>query len=142
MAQPVRLAIVGAGLFATDAYLPALTRLEDQFRIGAVCSRSEDKVRALASHIPYQVNEITDYTALLARDDIDAVALVVPIGVMAEMVEAAIKAGKHVISEKPATKDFASGRKLLALPRNSVWMVAENWRYSEALEKGAELVKS
>ncbi len=142
MVQPIRLAIVGTGIFARDAYLPALTRLEDQFRIAAVSSRSADKVKALASHIPYQVDLITDYDALLARPDIDAVALVVPIGVMAEMVEAAIKAGKHVISEKPAADNVASGRKLLAMPRNSVWMVAENWRYSDALEKGRGLIDS
>lgn len=53
------------------------------------------------------------------------------------VVEACLRAGKHVLSEKPASFDVASGLHLLALhnePPHSglVWGVAENWRFETA----------
>ncbi len=142
MSNPIRLAIVGAGLFARDAYLPALSNLTEQFEIVAVCSRSIDSAKRLAESIPGKVDALDDYTALLDRSDIEALCLLVPIAAMASMIEVALAAGKHVISEKPAAANVASGRKLLALPRRSVWMVAEDIRYGEGLRYAAEIVQS
>jgi inositol 2-dehydrogenase len=42
-----------------------------------------------------------DYHALLARDDIQAVAVVTPTATHAEVIQAAALAGKHIFSEKP-----------------------------------------
>jgi len=142
VSNPIRLAIVGAGLFARDSYLPALADLTDQFEVVAVCSRSLDSAKRLAEAIPGKVDSTDDYAGLLARSDVDALGLLVPIAAMAGMVEAALAAGKHVISEKPAAADVASGRKLLALPRRSVWMVAEDVRYGEGLHYAAEIIQS
>ena len=142
MTAPVRLAVVGAGLFTQKAHLPALLNLTDRFTIQVVCSRSLVSADKLATAIPHPVDVITDFNAVLARPDIDAVDLIVPIGTLPAMVEAALAAGKHVISEKPAAPDVASGRRLLALPRRSVWMVAENCRYSESVRRAAEIVQS
>jgi inositol 2-dehydrogenase len=43
----------------------------------------------------------TDYQELLRRDDIDAVVIVTPTAMHAEVIKAAAEAGKHVFSEKP-----------------------------------------
>src|SRR4051812_35199987 len=133
MANPIRLALVGGGLFAEEAHVPALQHLKDRFEIVAVCTRSTASAEKLAALIPHKVDIVTDYNALIARSDIEAVNLVTPIHVMPGQIGAALAAKKHVISEKPAATDVATGRRLLALPRNSVWMVAENWRYAEAI---------
>jgi predicted dehydrogenase len=141
MSNPIRLAIVGAGIFAREAHTPAILTLPDQFKIVAVCSRSMSSVEQLAAKVPYPVDKTSDYEALLARSDIDAVDLSLPIELMPKMVEAALKAGKHVISEKPATPTVAIGRQMLALQHEPIWMVAENWRYDQAIQQAAEIIK-
>lgn len=45
--QRVRLALIGAGIFARDAHLPALAQLRDQFELVAVHSRSLASAEAL-----------------------------------------------------------------------------------------------
>src|SRR5271165_6613060 len=107
--MPIHLAIVGAGIFARDSHWPALQALSDRFTIAAICSRSAASAEKLAALIPYPVAVVTDYAALLARSDVDAVDLVVPIETLAGYIEAALAAGKHIISEKPATSDVATG---------------------------------
>lgn len=138
---PLRLAIVGAGLFARDEHLPALRRLEDQFTIVAVWSRTQASADRLASAIGPDVQATTDLTALLARDDIDAVDVVLPIEAMPDAVEQALRAGKHVISEKPVTPTVARGRSLLREHGSQVWMVAENYRYSESFQYAADVIR-
>ncbi len=141
MDSPIRLAVVGTGIFAHRAYLPAFRNLTDRFQIVAVCSRTPESAQSFAEALPYKAEVVTDYTSILARDDIDAVCLIVPIASLPAMIEAALAAGKHVISEKPVAPDVATARRLLALPRHSVWTVAENWVYDLAVNRAADLIR-
>ena len=143
-AQPIRLALIGAGIFARTAHVPALLALPDRFTIAAVCSRRRSSAEALAADLPYPVEVCDDIDSLLARDDIEAVDLVLPIPILPDLIAAALRAGKHVISEKPATPDVATGQRLLDLfaqHSDQVWMVAENWRYEPAVVQAAQLVQ-
>jgi predicted dehydrogenase len=142
MADKVRLALVGTGIFSEIAHLPAIEALSDKIDLVAVCSRRKESAERFAGLVKHPVEVFTDYDALLARSDIDAVDLVLPISVFPSAIEAALNAGKHVVSEKPAAPDVASGRKLLAVPRKSIWMVAENWRYDKAIARAAEIIAS
>jgi len=54
---------------------------------------------------------------LLARDDVDAVYVATPAYVHAEQALAAIKAGKHVLVEKPVAMTAAEARKIAAAAR-------------------------
>ena len=142
--NPVRLALIGSGIFARKAHIPALNALgKDIFKIVAVCSRRESSARSAAALIPYPVETSTDLPSLLNRDDIDAVDLVLPIGVMEEVVTQALVAGKHVISEKPIAPTVRQGHLMIAEYRaneSCVWMVAENYRYKSNLLTAAQLV--
>lgn len=142
-ANRIRLALIGAGIFARDVHLPALQSLGDTFEIVAVYSRSQANAAALASQLPGQVEATNDLPALLARDDIEAVNIVLPIDVMPGVVELALRSGKHVISEKPIAAEVAAGRRLVELHGQSsgqIWLVGENWRYEDAFEQAAALV--
>jgi predicted dehydrogenase len=147
MTNPIRLAIIGSGIFARDEHLRALKGLEEQFEVVAIYSRSLANAIALAKTLPHAVEAYEDLGLLLARDDIDAVDIVLPIAVQPAVVEAALRAGKHVISEKPMAPDVATGRRLLAtaaeLTRASgkVWMVAENYRFEAAFDAAAQAVR-
>ena len=143
----IRLALLGSGLFARDAHLPALKALGDTYEIVAIYSRSKENADALAAKLPNKVETYTDTAPLLARTDIDAVDIILAIAVQPEMVEAALRAGKHVISEKPVAPDVASGRQLiktaaqLTKASGRIWMVAENWRYEQAYRAAGEVLQ-
>lgn len=145
---PLRIALIGAGVFARDAHVPSLLRHPDRFTLVAIHSRSHASAAALAESIPHAVDISTDLDALLARPDIDAVDIVLPIGAMPAAVEHALASGKHVLSEKPIAPDMAAGRALVARYAarsdggGQVWMVGENWRYEEAYLRAGDLVQN
>lgn len=141
----IRLALIGAGIFARDVHMPALQALDDTFEIVAVYSRTQANAAALASQFPSPVEATTDLPGLLARADIEAVNIVLPIDVMPAVVEQALRSGKHIISEKPLAADVSTGRHLVELYAQNagqIWMVGENWRYENAFEQAATIVHS
>jgi predicted dehydrogenase len=143
--QPIRLAFIGAGTYARDTHLPSLLRHPDQFEIVAVYSRTMSTAQKLVGQIPYTVEPTTDLDALLARSDIEAVDILLPIAAMPDAVQRALQSGKHLLSEKPIAPDVATGRDLLtqhAHHPNTIWMVGENWRYEDAFVHAAELIRS
>jgi predicted dehydrogenase len=143
--RPIRLALIGAGIFAREVHVPALLKLADAFEIVAIYSRTQTAAAHLASRLPAPVDIYTEMPALLARPDIEAVDIMLPIDVMPAIVELALQAGKHVISEKPMAPDIATGRRLLAVHAGharQVWLIGENWRYEDAFVKAEEIIKS
>lgn len=157
IAAPLRLGLIGAGIFMRDAHLPSLARLSHLYQVVAMCSKSGESARKLAETLPEtlrgsQAGSIAIYTSpaeLLARADIDVVDVVLPIDSMADVIAQALRAGKHLISEKPITGDSAMARQLLDLFRqnashflNRQWMVAENWRYEAAFSLTKDLIDS
>lgn len=141
MADPIRLAIIGAGIYAHSTHLPALQKLRNRFEVVAVYSRTQEKAEALARQFSAQAT--TDLDTVLNRKDIDAFDILLPIQVMPTVVEAALRTGKHVISEKPIAPDLETGRHLLAIHRpnpDQVWMVGEQWRYEDAFMQAQAMI--
>ncbi len=145
---PLRIGLIGAGLFAQDAHVPALQALGDTFEIAAIHSRTRAKADALAAQIGQTApapDVVDDLDTLLARADIEAVDLVLPIQTLPGVIRQALAAGKHIISEKPAAPDLSTGRDLLAVYAqhpDQVWSVAENWRYEAAFLRAADLIRA
>jgi len=84
---------------------------------------------------------------LLARRDIEAVIVVLPINNQPEIIKKALAAGKHVLSEKPVARDVATAQELIGWYRSlggshpPIWAVAENFRYAKSLTDAAEAVR-
>ncbi|TVY84322.1 Uncharacterized protein LSUE1_G000988 [Lachnellula suecica] len=84
------------------------------------------------------------YHDLLLRDDIHAVIIALPIMVQPEFIEAALVAGKHVLSEKPVAADLKRAEKLIAFSKSdkvkggATWGVAENFRFLDSFEYAAQ----
>lgn len=57
--------------------------------------------------------QVVGLDELLARSDIQAVIVVLPLGQQPEIVIKALKAGKHVLSEKPVAKDVKTALQLI-----------------------------
>lgn len=87
-------------------------------------SRSSTSTAALANlaqeTLSVPATDITSYSddaagldELLARQDISAVIIVLPLTHQPDIVLKALKAGKHVLSEKPVAKDVESALNLI-----------------------------
>ena len=149
-AEPIRIALAGAGVWVRDAHLPSLLDLPDHFEIVAVYSRTADSAATMAEQASAAtgraVDVVTDFDALLRRDDVEAVDIVLPILVQPKYVEQALASGKHVLSEKPIAPDGEIARSLLTKHEakdgkgEQVWMVGENYRYEAAYLKAEELI--
>ena len=96
-----RLGLIGLG-FGTQVYIPAFR--SEGWEVAAICSRSRDKAAKAAATAG--IRDIhTDPMELIARDDLDAVAIATPPRAHHELSIAALRAGKHVLCEKPFAID-------------------------------------
>lgn len=127
---PIKLGIIGCGIAARELHFPALQKLRDNFEITVVCNHTEPKAKSfaeLAGNVPY----VLDYHDLLARDAVEAVAIILPIHLNYQVTKDALEAGKHVIVEKPLAANLAEADQMLIFEKRfpQVKMVAENFRY-------------
>lgn len=97
MNQKLGFAIVGVGTIA-DFHAKAIAQVIDA-NLVAVYSRSSEKTSAFALKHGAQASEKLE--TLLQRKDVDVVCVTTPSGAHAEVVIAALNAGKHVLCEKP-----------------------------------------
>jgi predicted dehydrogenase len=97
--------ILSAAKIAREFVAPAI-HASARGRIAAVASRTPGKAEALAA--PYgPVTIHHDYDALLADPGVDAVYIGLPNAAHVEWTEKALRAGKHVLCEKPLALEAA-----------------------------------
>ena len=98
-------AIVGCGRIANNAHLPALTKLEN-VRIKYACDLIIEKAQALKEKFPKIEQIITDYNVALADPEVEAVFVLTPNFAHYTITMDALRAGKHVMCEKPVTVSY------------------------------------
>ena len=93
----IRFAVIGLGIGAL--HLDAIVHQKNA-EIMAICDINEEILRKKTKEyeVPFSC---TDYRDLVNRDDIDAVCVATPDFLHKEMVIDFLKAGKHVLCEKP-----------------------------------------
>jgi UDP-N-acetyl-2-amino-2-deoxyglucuronate dehydrogenase len=96
--RPLGFGIVGLGMIA-DYHAQALAQVEGARLLG-VAGRSAEKARSFAQKygIPFSTGSVDQ---LANRPEIDVVCIATPSGAHLEPALAAIRAGKHVVVEKP-----------------------------------------
>jgi predicted dehydrogenase/threonine dehydrogenase-like Zn-dependent dehydrogenase len=95
----VRLAIVGAGDFAKGMHLPNL-KASERYQLAAVMSRTGHNAAMVAKTFNVPMST-TDYAEVLNNPNIDAMLISTRHNLHAAMTLEALKAGKHVLVEKP-----------------------------------------
>jgi predicted dehydrogenase len=107
----VKLALIGCGDVAQRDYLPEAHRLSGRAEIVAVCGRSPERARDVASRygLPAWYD---DLDRMLAESDAEAVVNLTPIQAHTETTLAALRAGKHVYSEKPVATSLGDARQI------------------------------
>jgi predicted dehydrogenase len=125
--QRLRVGVIGAGIGAI--HLAAYAQLPD-VEIVALAGLDDDRVRRVAAeyNVPRSYRE---YEQLLAAPDIDAVSICLPNALHAPVSIAALRAGKHVLVEKPLARTPDEGREIVAAARehDRVLMVSFDKRF-------------
>jgi predicted dehydrogenase len=161
----IRVGLIGSG-FVAELHMYAYKRVYGvDVEVAAVVSRGDHVEQFAKKHGIAQTYR--DQGALLANPAIDIIDICTPPALHAEMIVAAVNAGKHVICEKPFAGYFgargdqkpigkfvpkalmyervmAEMDKTQAAVRGSgkLFMYAEDWIYAPAVAKTVEILKA
>ena len=135
----IRVGVIGYGYWG-----PNLVRnfadLADA-SVTAVCDRRPERLAQAQRRYP-GIRTTGDPMELIADPSVDAVVIATPVGLHFELANAALRAGKHVLVEKPITSTSDEARRLIdeAARRRLVLMVDHTFIYTGAVQKMRELV--
>ena len=120
--------IIGVG-FGAQVHAPGFR--SEGWEVAAICSRNREKVQKAAADAGI-AGIHTDPMELINRDDLDAVAIITPPGSHHALSIAALKAGKHVLCEKPFALDVKQAAEMRNAAEQSglTAMVAHEFRHT------------
>lgn len=115
MSKIVRFGIIGCGMIA-QFHAKSIAEIPDAELVAAFDSVPEGVDRFAAQ---YGVKAYYDLDALLASPDVDVVCICTPSGLHTAQAVAAMKAGKHVVCEKPMSLTLAEADELIAAEKET-----------------------
>ncbi|MGH8020389.1 MAG: Gfo/Idh/MocA family protein [Opitutaceae bacterium] len=107
-----KIALIGCGGIS-EYHLRAYASLG--LDVVALCDRDAARAEKRRTEFYPDAAIFTDYRALLRRADIDVVDLALHPADRVEAIEEALRARKHVLSQKPFVLDLAAGERLVTL---------------------------
>lgn len=124
----IGVAILGAGDIA-NVHIEAYKELEGRCRITALADIFTDKAAAKREKYGLDCDVVADYKELLDREDVDLVSICLPPASHCEAATAFLKAGKHVLCEKPMAPSLEECDRMIAAAREGgakLSVVAQN----------------
>jgi glucose-fructose oxidoreductase len=110
----MRWAVVGLGSYAVGQLIPGFVKA-NKSRLTALVSGNPDKAAKIAKRygVPHIYN-YDNFDDIASNAEIDCVLIVLPVGLHAEYTIRALKAGKHVLCEKPMASTAKEGEAMIA----------------------------
>jgi predicted dehydrogenase len=124
-----KVAVIGLGGIAQLVHLPNLIKIEN-VTVQAVAEIKKSRLNAVADKFNI-VERYTDYNELLANSDVEAVIIATPTATHKDLAIACLKAGKHILVEKPLARTYAEAKPIVEAAKkyNRKIMVGLNLRY-------------
>ena len=137
----IGVAIVGAGYWG-----PNLIRNFTSCpltNVVAVCDKDKGRLAKVLAGYP-GVAAVDNLETLLERNDVDAVAVATPVGTHSKIGIAALRAGKHVLLEKPLASSVREAEELVRTAKEvgRILMVDHTFIFSGPVRKIKEIVAS
>jgi len=112
-------------------------------RLRWICDLDEKRLAGMGRRFPTS-QTTTDYQKLLADPELEAVAVVTPVGTHFKIAREALLAGKHVLVEKPLTPTAREAEELIELAdkHRRILMVDHTFVYTGAVRKIKEIIAS
>ena len=141
LAPVLRIGVIGYGYWG-----PNLVRnfaAGPRTKVVAIADGNAHRRQIATQTYPY-IDVVDDGAALIARADVDAVAIATPIFTHYDLAKRALEAGKHVLVEKPLTPSVAQAEELaqLADKVKRTLMVDHTFVFTGAVRKIRELVSA
>jgi predicted dehydrogenase len=132
MAQKIGYAVVGLGLIARNAVLPAFRHCRKAKLVGLVSRDKNKAARLRAKHNAAYAYGANEYDACLENPEVSAVYIATPPGEHEEFAVHAAAAGKHVLCEKPLAASVEQSAKMIeACRRHGVLLMTAYRKYFE-----------
>ncbi|HUR54875.1 MAG TPA: Gfo/Idh/MocA family oxidoreductase [Gemmataceae bacterium] len=137
---PVRLGVIGCGGFGLFA-VQQFTQVPGVTFVGMAGTHRPASVAAAAR---FGVENVDDPGELLGRDDVDVVYVATPPFLHFPQAMAALRAGKHVIVEKPLALTVGEADELIAVARERDRLVVANLmqRYNPLFDAVRRLIEA
>jgi predicted dehydrogenase len=116
--KKIGIGVIGTGGIANGAHLPAYTAIPDLCEIVALCDIDPEALKKTADKYDVK-NTFKDYRKLLEMDEVDAVSVCTPNYVHMQPTVLALKAGKHVICEKPIALNAGEAKQMVEAARKN-----------------------
>jgi len=109
--KKLNVAVIGAGFWGRN-HIRVYKELPNA-NLSSICEVNSERLKVAVKE--YQVKGYKNISDLLKRGDIDAVSICTWATKLAEITEEALKAGKHVLVEKPMANNSKQAEKLVRL---------------------------
>jgi predicted dehydrogenase len=138
--QRLRVGIVGCGAGRTHL-LEGYAVNPSLFEVVALCDLDPVRLKAVGDEFGI-ATRVTEYAQLLAMAELDVIDICTPPGLHFAQAMAALKAGKHVICEKPLAGSLAEVDALAAAEATSVGrlMPVFQYRYGNGIAKAKAII--
>jgi predicted dehydrogenase len=138
--------MINIGLIGYGYWGPNLARNfneSEATNLKYICDFDEEKLKRAKGRYP-AVEVTTDISAVLKDPDITGVAIATPVSTHHPIALEALRAGKHILVEKPLAETHAKALEILeeADKRNLQVMVDHTFPYTGAVRKMKELIQS
>ena len=143
--MPIRLIHVGLGNWGQNWEAEVLSTLTDHVEIVAHVEAHPPTMAAAAARLSLDpTRSFTDLDQTLADVEADAVLATVPVEAHVPVALAALRAGRHVVVEKPFATSVEEAQTVvdLAAETGLTAMVSQNYRFYPAVERARALVAS
>lgn len=129
--QTYNFAVMGAGRFAKH-HIKILQEFKNVKLIG-IASRTREGLDGVKGSVSKNVVLTTDTSKFINSKNVDCVLIATPPSTHFELAKAAIKAGKHVLLEKPMVTNLKEANELrkIVKSQNKVFMVAHQYIYND-----------
>ena len=140
--RKLRVAIVGCGWAADLQMTRGFGLLPDLFEVYVCCSRNEEGRRTFAAKYNIE-RDLGSLAEVLALPEVDAVSICTPPPSHFEMIIETLRAGKHVICEKPLVGSLAHLDSVAEIEQRAAGRVMPifQYRFGSAMPKLRKIIQ-
>lgn len=133
MDRPLQVGVIGCGEIATKRHIPAYTECAPHAQVVAVADVCGDRAEQCARMfgVPRSYDSFVD---MLADADLDAVSVCVPNRYHADTATAAMRAGCHVLCEKPPATSVSEAERMAVAARVTGKFLRFGFQYRHSAE--------